>query len=126
GDSAYYYGVDGGGTIFLANSVQYSDFNQRDERSWQGRYDLNMASYGVPGLSFMARYVKGDNISTSTGEGKEHEFDFETKYVLQEGPAKDLSLRLRSAVYRTNGNNSVNGTDNNDVRIIAEYPLNIL
>ena len=126
GDSGYNYGIDGGGSIFLANSVQYSDFNQRDERSWQGRYDLNMASYGVPGLSFMARYVKGDNISTSTGEGKEHEFDFETKYVLQEGPAKDLSLRLRSAVYRTNGNNSVNGTDNNDVRIIAEYPLNIL
>lgn len=30
GDSAYYYGVDGGGTIFLANSVQYSDLNQRD------------------------------------------------------------------------------------------------
>ena len=126
GDSGYNYGIDGGGSIFLANSVQYSDFNQRDERSWQGRYDLNMTSYGVPGLSFMARYVKGDNISTSTGEGKEHEFDFETKYVLQEGPAKDLSLRLRSAVYRTNGNNSVNGTDNNDVRIIAEYPLNIL
>ncbi|MGO2450150.1 OprD family outer membrane porin, partial [Pseudomonas taetrolens] len=54
GDSGYYYGVDGGGTIFLANSVQYSDFNGKDERSWQGRYDLNMASYGVPGLSFMA------------------------------------------------------------------------
>ena len=123
GDSAYYYGVDGGGTIFLANSVQYSDFNQRDERSWQGRYDLNMASYGVPGLSFMARYVKGDNISTTDGEGKEHEFDFETKYVLQEGPAKDLSLRLRSAVYRTTSNN---GNDVNDVRLIAEYPLNIL
>ena len=124
GDSGYSYGdVDGGGTIFLANSVQYSDFNQRDERSWQGRYDLNMASYGVPGLSFMARYVKGDNISTTDGEGKEHEFDFETKYVLQEGPAKDLSLRLRSAVYRTTSNN---GNDVNDVRLIAEYPLNIL
>ena len=123
GDSGYNYGIDGGGSIFLANSVQYSDFNQRDERSWQGRYDLNMASYGVPGLSFMARYVKGDNISTTDGEGKEHEFDFETKYVLQEGPAKDLSLRLRSAVYRTTSNN---GNDVNDFRLIAEYPLNIL
>ncbi len=41
--------------IFLANSVQYSDFNGKDERSWQARYDLNMASYGVPGLDFMAR-----------------------------------------------------------------------
>ena len=123
GDSAYNYGIDGGGSIFLANSVQYSDFNQRDERSWQGRYDLNMTSYGVPGLSFMARYVKGDNISTTDGEGKEHEFDFETKYVLQEGPAKDLSFRLRSAIYRTTSNN---GNDVNDFRLIAEYPLNIL
>ena len=82
-----------------------------------------MASYGVPGLSFMARYVRGDNISTNNGEGKEHEFDFETKYVLQEGPAKDLSFRLRSAIYRTTSNN---GDDVNDVRVIAEYPLNIL
>ena len=128
GDSGYYYGVDGGGTIFLANSVQYSDFNGRDERSWQARYDLNMATYGVPGLSFMARYVKGDNISTDTGEGKEHEFNFESKYVMQEGPAKDLSFRLRSAVYRNNGNYHADSgnTDNNDVRIIVEYPLNIL
>lgn len=123
GDSGYYYGVDGGGTIFLANSVQYSDFNGKDERSWQGRYDLNMASYGVPGLSFMARYVKGDNISTDTGEGKEHEFDFESKYVMQEGPAKDLSFRLRSAIYRSTSNYQA---DTNDVRVIVEYPLNIL
>ena len=128
GDSGYYYGVDGNGTIFLANSVQYSDFNGRDERSWQARYDLNMATYGVPGLSFMARYVKGDNINTDTGEGKEHEFNFESKYVMQEGPAKDLSFRLRSAVYRNNGNYHADSgnTDNNDVRIIVEYPLNIL
>ena len=128
GDSGYYYGVDGGGTIFLANSVQYSDFNGKDERSWQARYDLNMATYGVPGLSFMARYITGDNISTDTGEGKEHEFNFESKYVMQEGPAKDLSFRLRSAVYRNNGNYNVasGNTDNNDVRIIVEYPLNIL
>ena len=128
GDNGYYYGVDGGGTIFLANSVQYSDFNGKDERSWQARYDLNMATYGVPGLSFMTRYVKGDNISTASGEGREHEFNFESKYVLQEGPAKDLSFRLRSAVYRNTSNYQlVSGNkDNNDVRIIVEYPLNIL
>ena len=123
GDSGYYYGVDGGGTIFLTNSVQVSDFNGKDERSWQARYDLDMAGYGVPGLSFMALYVKGDNISTSAGEGKEHEFNFESKYVLQEGPAKDLSFRLRSAVHRATSNYA---KDANDVRVIVEYPLNIL
>ncbi|WP_339475553.1 MULTISPECIES: OprD family porin [unclassified Pseudomonas] len=124
GDSGYKYGVDGGGTIFLANSVQYSDFNGEDERSWQARYDLNMKSYGVPGLSFMTRYIKGDNITTASGEGKEHEFDFETKYVLQSGPAKDLSLRIRSAIARSN--NAYDGGNVNDFRFIVEYPLSIL
>ncbi|MFJ2487304.1 OprD family porin [Pseudomonas sp. NPDC087639] len=124
GDTGYVYGVDGGGTIFLANSIQYSDFNGADERSWQGRYDLNMKTYGVPGLSFMTRYVKGDNISTGAEEGKEHELDFETKYVMQNGPAKDLSFRLRSAWYRSN--TAYSGGDNNDLRLIVEYPLSIL
>ncbi|PUA44111.1 porin [Pseudomonas protegens] len=128
GDTNYLYGVDGNGTIFVANSIQISDFIGEDERSWQARYDLNMATLGVPGLSFMARYVKGDNITTSSNtEGKENEFNFETKYVMQEGPAKDLSFRLRSAVYRANGAYNKDYTaDNNDVRIIVEYPLSIL
>ncbi|WP_448725012.1 OprD family porin [Pseudomonas farris] len=123
GDTGYVYGVDGGGTIFLANSVQYSDFNGQDERSWQARYDLNMKTYGVPGLSFMTRYITGDNISTDDGEAKEHEWDFETKYVLQSGPAKDLSFRVRNAVYRAN---SAYDSDKVDTRLIIEYPLSIL
>ena len=123
GDTGYVYGVDGGGTIFLANSVQYSDFNGQDERSWQARYDLNMKSYGVPGLSFMTRYIRGDNITTGDTESKEHEWDFETKYVLQSGPAKDLSFRVRNAVYRAN---SAYDSDKVDTRLIIEYPLSIL
>jgi imipenem/basic amino acid-specific outer membrane pore len=127
GDTGYVYGADGNGTIFLANSVQYSDFNGQDERSWQARYDLNMKSYGVPGLSFMTRYISGDNIETGGEEGKEHEWDIETKYVMQSGPAKDLSFRIRSAFYRANTSyNGINGNDNNDFRFIVEYPLSIL
>ncbi len=72
GDNAYYYGVDGNSTIFVSNSIQISDFVGREEKSCQARYDLNMAQYGVPGLSFMTRYVMGDNIKTNgLGEGKE-------------------------------------------------------
>jgi len=128
GDTNYLYGVDGNSTIFVANSIQISDFIGQDERSWQARYDLNMKTYGVPGLSFMARYVRGDNITTSSNtEGKENEFNFETKYVMQEGPAKDLSFRLRSAIYRANSAYNTDYTaDNNDVRLIVEYPLHIL
>lgn len=129
GDTAYAYGIDGGGTIFLSNSVQFSDFDRQDERSWQGRYDLDMATYGVPGLSFMTRYVYGDNI-TSPGfaeEGKEHEFNFETKYVIQDGAAKDLSFRVRSSIWRANSPmNEEYSADTNDFRLIVEYPLSVL
>ena len=87
-----------------------------------------MKTYGVPGLSFMTRYVTGDNISTADGEAKEHEWDFETKYVMQSGPAKDLSFRVRSAFYRTNTSYTTasGNRDNNDFRFIVEYPLSIL
>lgn len=130
GDSAYVYGIDGNGTIWLANSVQFSDFDRQDEHSYQARYDLNMATYGVPGLSFMTRYIYGDNIETGVvgaGEGKEHELDIEAKYVIQEGAAKDLSFRVRNATWRANGaQNAHYSADVNDFRLIVEYPLSVL
>lgn len=130
GDSAYAYGIDGGGTIWLANSVQFSDFDRQDEHSWQARYDLNMASYGVPGLSFMTRYITGDNIETGIAgaeEGKEHEWDIEAKYVIQEGAAKDLSFRVRNAIWRANSSQNAHySSDVNDFRLIVEYPLEVL
>ncbi|WP_443698440.1 OprD family porin, partial [Pseudomonas sp.] len=104
----------GGDSIFLANSIQYSDFNAPGERSWQARYDLNMASFGVPGLSFMTRYVSGSHIdgtntplnSAYTGlygkDGSHHETNLEAKYVVQTGPAKDLSFRIRQAWHTAN------------------------
>ena len=128
GDRGYDYGIDGNGTVWLGNSVQFSDFNGQDEKSWQARYDLNMASYGVPGLSFMTRYITGDDITTSSNEeGKEHEWDFEAKYVIQEGAAKDLSFRVRHAVWRANdAYNADYSSDLNDTRLIVEYPLEVL
>jgi imipenem/basic amino acid-specific outer membrane pore len=87
-----------------------------------------MTSYGVPGLSFMTRYIYGDDITTSSGEeGKEHEWNFETKYVIQEGAAKDLSFRLRHAIWRANdAYNADYSADLNDTRLIVEYPLDVL
>jgi imipenem/basic amino acid-specific outer membrane pore len=85
-----------------------------------------MATYGVPGLSFMTRYVKGDNINVANaGEGKEYEWNLESKYVVQEGPAKDLSFRVRYANYRSNAAYSGYSPDLYDTRLIVEYPLNI-
>jgi imipenem/basic amino acid-specific outer membrane pore len=126
----------GGDSIFLNNSIQYSDFNGPGEKSWQVRYDLNMAPYGVPGLSFMTRYIKGtdiDGTKTPTGsdyaglygaDGRHHETNFEAKYVLQNGPAKDLSFRIRQAWHRANADQGEG--DVNEFRLIVDYPISIL
>jgi imipenem/basic amino acid-specific outer membrane pore len=126
----------GGDSIFLANSIQYSDFNGPGEKSWQARYDLKMAEYGVPGLSFMTRYVKGWDIdgtnAPSNGtygglygeDGKHHETNLEAKYVVQAGPAKDLSFRIRQAWHRANTDEGEG--DINEFRLIVDYPLSIL
>jgi imipenem/basic amino acid-specific outer membrane pore len=127
GDGDYGYGVDGGGTIFLANSIARSDFNAEDEKSYQARYDINMATFGIPGLSFMTRYVTGSGANTgTTSNGKEWERDIEGKYVIQSGPAKDLSLRIRQATYRSSDGVYYGSASIDELRLIAQYPLNIL
>ena len=126
-----------GDSIFLANSVQYSDFNGPGERSWQARYDLAMESYGVPGLTFMARYLNGTNINGDHmaadspyrnygygTDGSHHETDIEAKYVMQSGPAKDLSFRLRQAFHSGNADQAEG--DLAETRLIIDYPLSIL
>ncbi|MHC8383264.1 OprD family porin [Pseudomonas sp. LB3P14] len=131
----------GGDSIFLANSIQYSDFNAPGEKSAQIRYDIKMAEYGVPGLSFMTRYVKGWDIDgtglaansqyrTSTGaplygsDGKHNETNFEAKYVVQSGPAKDLSFRIRQAWHFANSDEGEG--DVKEFRFIVDYPLSVL
>ncbi|CAI8947571.1 MULTISPECIES: OprD family porin [Pseudomonas] len=136
GDTGYQYGFyqnaggvgDGGSTIYLANSY-WSDFNAEDERSWQLGYGLDFGAFGVPGLTYKVAYVRGDNINThGFGEGKEREIFNQFKYVVQEGPAKDLSVKLRSSFLRTSDSVRQNGynDDGNEVRVFVEYPISIL
>lgn len=128
-DGGYEYNYDGGGTVYLLNDVQYNDFRAKGEKSFQARYDIDMASFGVPGLSFMTRYVRGTNIDNGVrNNGKNWERDTEVKYVLQSGAAKDLAFRLRQATYRGNdaAHAGADTTDVNEVRLIVEYPLSIL
>ncbi|MDF2490207.1 MAG: rane protein [Pseudomonas sp.] len=127
GDGDYAYGVDGGGSVYVANSIARSDFNAEDERSWQVRYDLNFAEYGIPGLSFMTRYVRGTGANVEgTDNGKEWERDIDIKYVLQDGPAKDLSFRVRQATYRSSDGVYYGSPSLDELRLIVEYPLSIL
>lgn len=134
GDTPFDY--VGGDSIFLANAVSYSDFNGANERSYQIRYDLDMKAFGVPGLKFAVRYVRGDDIDGTKADplggyaglqgdgGKHWERNFDVKYTVQSGPAKDLALRLRQATHRANEAQGEGDVD--EVRLIVEYPLEIL
>lgn len=136
GSTGYNYGSyqnqpwgtsDGGSTIYLANSY-WSDFNAEDERSWQLGYGLDFGAFGMPGLTYKFAYVLGDNINThGFGEGKEREIFNQVRYVVQDGPAKDLSIKLRSSCVRTNNAVQQNGynDDGNEVRVFVEYPISI-
>ena len=113
---AYLNGTD----PFLVNYVQIGDFASKDEASWQARYDFDFASIGIPGLTFMTRYISGDNIDQGAGldEGKEWERNMDIGYVVQQGPLKNLGLKWRNATVR---NNFANDLDEN--RLILSYTL---
>lgn len=135
----------GGDSIYLANSIKYADFNGPGEGSWQARYDLDLGTLGIPGLSFMARYVSGRGIdgshapqggaynpfdsasgtySPQQGRGGRHwERDLDLRYILQSGPAKDLSLQLSHVSHRANAAQA--GDDIDRLYIVIQYPLKL-
>ncbi|MBA1188516.1 OprD family porin [Pseudomonas entomophila] len=117
GDSAFPY-LDGADP-YLVNFVQINDFANADERSWQMRYDYNFGKLGIPGLTFMTRYLSGDNVSRAAGgEGREWERDTEFKYVVQTGPLKNVAVRLRNATFRSNF-----ARDADEVRVLVSYSV---
>ncbi|AZC15754.1 OprD family porin [Pseudomonas sp. CMR5c] len=116
---------DGGNTIYLANSY-WSDFNAEDERSWQLGYGLDFGAFGVPGLTYNVAYVRGDNITTATSSGgSEREIFNQFKYVVQSGPAKDLSVKVRSSVLRVSQKSSDYNVGGNELRVFVDYPINV-
>ncbi|MCS4063770.1 outer membrane porin, OprD family [Pseudomonas sp. LB-090624] len=107
---------------YLANYIQINDFAEPGERSWQLRYDYNFAAVGIPGLTFMTRYVKGDQADAATrgDEGREWERNTDIAYVFQSGALKNVGVRWRNAAYRSN---FARGADEN--RLIVSYTLPI-
>jgi hypothetical protein len=110
-----------GSDPYMVNLITYNGFTLENTESWQARYDFNFAALGIPGLTFMSRYVKGTDVHTArTTDGKEWERNTDLMYVLQSGPLKGVNLRFRNVTYR-----STNGmtTDIDENRFIVGYTL---
>jgi len=114
---AYLSGTD----PFLVNYVMIAaDFANANEESWQARYDYNFAAIGIPGLTFMTRYVTGDDFGAG-GNSKEWERDTDIAYVFQEGALKNLGVKWRNGTYRSNSTRDI---DQN--RLIVSYTIPLM
>lgn len=112
-----------GGT--LGNDSLNASFDNTDERSMQLRYDYNFAGLGVPGMTGMFRYIKGDDVDVgSETNGREWIRDTELAYTVQSGPLKSLNVKWRTSSIRKSWAN--NGTDFDEHRIIFNFPINLL
>ncbi|MNE28699.1 Porin-like protein NicP precursor [compost metagenome] len=79
---------------------------------------------GVPGLTFMTRYVNGRNIETAkVSGGKEWERDTDLVYTFQSGTFKNLNIRLRNATFRSSAGLT---SDIDENRIIIGYTLPLM
>ena len=107
---------------YLANYIQINDFAEPGERSWQVRYDYDFSAIGIPGLTFMSRYVKGDHAEAATASAAGHEWERNTDlgYVFQSGVLKNVGVKWRNAAYRSS---FARGADEN--RLIVSYTLPI-
>ncbi|MCQ4313373.1 OprD family porin [Pseudomonas stutzeri] len=118
GDTGYPYIA--GGDAFLVNYVMVDPtFADPDEKSWQLRYDYNFAAMGVPGLTFMTRYVKGTDAGAD-GNGSEWERDTDIGYVMQSGALKNLGVKLRNGTYRGEGR------EIDQTRFIVSYTIPLM
>lgn len=119
----------------LDSASQVSDFNSPNERAWQARYDYDFAALGIPGLGLTARYVRGSEIDgtratapqyayfNGTSDGKHWERNFWISYVVQDGPARDLSFNVMQATHRSGGDHYERDVD--ELRVIVQYPLDL-
>ena len=122
---------------YMANSL-YSDYNGPNEKSWQLRYDLDLASLGVPGLTTSLWHAKGwdidgthysgDRNGRNTGynvrgldNAKHDENGLMVAYVVQSGALKNAVFRTIVYNHRATGGQIDGSYD--EVRLVANLPM---
>jgi hypothetical protein len=108
-----------GATVYSFSNVGIGKFIEEDEKTWMLSYGYDFAPLGVPGLTFMTRYLKGNDGKSDT-QIKESERDTELAYVIQSGAFKGLGVKVRNYVYRAD---FARGRDSN--RIYFTYDIAI-
>lgn len=108
-----------GATVYSFSNVGIGKFVEEDERTWMLSYGYDFSGVGVPGLTFLTRYLSGNDGKSDTGI-KEWERDAELAYVVQQGTFKGLGVRLRNYVYRSDFSR---GRDSNRIYLTYDIAL---
>lgn len=117
-------------SIYLANSSQYGDFNGPGEQSIGLGYAYDFGSNGYVHTTLGFRYVYGFDIDNKQVDpdglyayfahsDKQIERDIDLKSVVENGPLKNLSVRVRYAEFAFTGDSV------KQLRIITEYPFDL-
>ena len=120
GDTAHPY-LSGGEVLIFIDGWS-TDFLNAKEQVYGVRYDYDFKDY-VPGLKFMTRYTKGNNIKLafSDGKHKEDSWDFDLGYTVQTGTFKGLGLRARYAIYDNDFGPKASFKPADETRINVDY-----
>ena len=117
-------------SIYLANSSQYGDFNGPGEQSVGLAYEYDFGSTGVLHTTLSFKYIYGFDVDNEQVDpdglyayfahaDKQIERDVDIKTVVEAGPLKDLSVRVRYAEHAFTGDSV------KQLRIITQYPITI-
>ena len=93
-------------------------FIMANETSWQARYDYDFANVGVPGLTAMARYIRGTGIDRGDAleSSMERERGLQLNYVVQSGPLKGVGFTAFNINVKPK-----HGADYDENRLITTY-----
>ncbi|MFO2466514.1 OprD family porin [Pseudomonas sp. 15FMM2] len=108
-----------GATVYSFSNVGIGKFIEEDERTWMLSYAYDFAPLGVPGLTFMTRYLKGSD-GKSNSPINESERDTELAYVVPHGMFKGVGVKLRNYVYRSD---FARGRDSNRLYLTYDIAL---
>lgn len=109
-----------GATVYSFSNVGIGKFIQEDEKTWMLSYAYDFSAAGIKGLSFMTRYLSGDNGKSGAAGQAEWERDIELAYSVPDGSFKGLGVKLRNYVYRAD---FARGRDSNRLYLTYDIAL---
>ena len=92
---------DGSATYLITDRQTGARFQKAGERTWVAQHTYDFAQVGIPGLTTLLAYQRGDHIKSALGDAHEWERNFWVSYAFQGEVLKGLGVSWRNASLRS-------------------------